>query len=65
MGGDFQDGGVADTLASVPWFLIGVGTMAWSRVANMSVWDRFRRQRGYRHVAVDEDARVLRFEDEE
>lgn len=54
-----------DTIASIPWFLLGVASTAWSHVANMQIWDNLGRQRGYRHVPVDEDARVLRFEDEE
>lgn len=63
--GDFQDGGALDTIASIPWFLLGVASTAWSHVSNMPIWNRFRSQRGYRNVSVDEDARVLRFEDEE
>jgi len=62
---NFQKGDALDTIASIPWFLLGVATTAWSQVSNMPLWDRFRIQSGYRHVPVDEDARVLRFEDEE
>ncbi|KAF8314674.1 Oligoxyloglucan reducing end-specific cellobiohydrolase [Clavulina sp. PMI_390] len=65
LGGDFGDGGVLDTLASVPWFLLGVGATAWSAVVNMPIWDSLRSQRGYRNVPIDEDARVLRFEDDD
>jgi len=62
---DPQTGGPLDIVASIPWFLLGVASTTWSRVSNMPLWDRFRLQRGYRHVPVDEDARVLRFDDEE
>ncbi|KAK7677437.1 vacuolar protein sorting/targeting protein PEP1 [Cerrena zonata] len=62
-----RETGVLDTLASVPWFLIGLAGIAWewvaSRVDTMS--DGFRSRRGYRNLPVDEDAQILRFEDEE
>ena len=63
-------GGVLDTLASVPWYLVGLGGLAWEWVA--SRFDGVRTQYrssgmrgGYRHIPVDEDAQILRFEDEE
>ena len=61
------DSGVLDTIASVPWFLLGVAGFAYEWVASQveSVTARFRPRRGYRHVPVDEDAQILRFEDEE
>lgn len=61
------DGGVWGTIASVPWFLIGLGTVAyeWAGRQFDTYRTRYRTRRGYRHVAVDEDAQVLRFEDEE
>ncbi|TDL26564.1 signal sequence binding protein [Rickenella mellea] len=57
-----------DTLASVPYFIIGVAGIAWERLSSIRL--PFSRRpdysrRGYRHVPVDEDAQVLRFEDEE
>lgn len=72
-GGGFErgrssgDGGVVDTLASVPWFLLGVAGVAWEWATSHveALTARFRPRRGYRHVPVDEDAQILRFEDEE
>ena len=62
-----DDSGAMATLASVPWFLLGLGAIAWERVS--ATWEdstsRFRSQSGYRNVPVDEDAQVLRFADEE
>ena len=58
--------GFFDTLASVPWFIVGVVGIAWEKLQNaLPGSDSFRSRRGYRNVAVDEDAQVLRFEDEE
>ena len=66
-GGGFSDGGFFDTLASVPWFLIGIAGVAWewvvSHVESSSI--NYRTRRGYRDIPVDEDAQILRFEDEE
>ncbi|KAI0630633.1 Oligoxyloglucan reducing end-specific cellobiohydrolase [Trametes polyzona] len=61
------DSGVLDTLASVPWFLLGIAGIAYEWVAEKfdSVAVRLRGRRGYRHLPVDEDAQILRFEDEE
>ncbi|KAF6760894.1 vacuolar protein sorting/targeting protein 10 [Ephemerocybe angulata] len=59
------DAGVLDTLASVPWFVVGIVGIAveWVRErVDSSAW---RARGGYRNVAVDEDAQILRFEDEE
>ncbi|THU94129.1 vacuolar protein sorting/targeting protein 10 [Dendrothele bispora CBS 962.96] len=62
-----SDSGIMATLASVPWFLIGVGGIAYewvvSQFENMS--GSYRARRGYRNVPVDEDAQILRFHDEE
>ncbi|KAI0071571.1 Oligoxyloglucan reducing end-specific cellobiohydrolase [Panus rudis PR-1116 ss-1] len=62
-----NDSGIVSTLASVPWFLLGVAGIAWewvsSRVDTLTVDVRSRS--GYRNVPVDEDAQILRFEDEE
>jgi len=63
----FSDSGALATLASIPWFIIGLAGVAWSYVENLPFvpTSLFRSRRGYRHVPVDEDAQVLRFEDEE
>jgi photosystem II stability/assembly factor-like uncharacterized protein len=59
--------GVLDTLASVPWFLIGLGGIAYEYVASKldSLSMGYRSRRGYRDLPIDEDAQILRFEDEE
>ncbi|EIW75279.1 Oligoxyloglucan reducing end-specific cellobiohydrolase [Coniophora puteana RWD-64-598 SS2] len=61
------DSGALATLASVPYFLIGLAGIAWeytaSRMSNLDL--RIRSRRGYRNIPVDEDAQILRFEDEE
>ena len=56
-----------DTLASVPWFLLGLAGIAWEWVASRfdNLTSGYRARRGYRNVPVDEDAQILRFEDEE
>ncbi|KZO92920.1 Oligoxyloglucan reducing end-specific cellobiohydrolase [Calocera viscosa TUFC12733] len=62
------DAGLVDTIASVPWYLLGLATVALSAVSRIKIpfiGGLFRSRRGYRTVAVDEDAQVLRFEDEE
>jgi hypothetical protein len=61
------DSGVLSTLASVPWFLIGVVGIAWESVTSAfeSLTLNYRTRRGYRNVPVDEDAQILRFQDEE
>ena len=62
-----SDAGFVETLASVPWFVLGVAAVAfeavaeWARSATLSL----RTRRGYRNVPVDEDAQILRFADEE
>ena len=64
----YGDGsGVLDTLASVPWFLIGVLGVAWEQASSAlgSLTAGYRSRRGYRDVPVDEDAQVLHFEDED
>ena len=55
------------TLASVPWAVLGLAGVAWEWIASKfdSVGAQLRPRRGYRHVPVDEDAQILRFEDEE
>ena len=61
------DTGIVATLASVPWFLIGIAGIAWEWVTSNleSIPIGFRTRRGYRDLPVDEDAQILRFEDEE
>jgi len=62
-----EGSGVLATLASVPWFLIGVLGIAWEHVSSSvgSTVAGYRPRRGYRDVPVDEDAQILHFEDEE
>ena len=59
--------GAMATLASVPWFLLGVVGVAWEHASSLfsSVAGEYRSRRGYRDVPVDEDAQILHFEDEE
>ena len=54
-----------DTLASVPWFIVGLAGIAWEWVVSQTDSMGLRSRRGYRDVPVDEDAQILRFEDEE
>jgi hypothetical protein len=63
----FSDSGPVATILSIPWFIVGIAGMAWNYLENLPFMPRalFRSRRGYRHVPVDEDAQVLRFEDEE
>lgn len=53
-----------DTLASVPWFLIGIAGVAAEWVSSTLDRSGIRGRRGYRNVPIDEDAQILRFEDE-
>lgn len=59
------DSGVMDTIASVPWFVIGLAGIAWEWVLSQMDYAGFRSRQGYRDLPVDEDAQILRFEDEE
>ncbi|KZT39018.1 vacuolar protein sorting/targeting protein 10 [Sistotremastrum suecicum HHB10207 ss-3] len=69
----FPDSGPLATIASIPYFIIGVAGVAWNRISNALpripginlTRGGLGAGRGYRSVAVDEDAQVLRFEDEE
>ncbi|KAI0738712.1 Oligoxyloglucan reducing end-specific cellobiohydrolase [Daedaleopsis nitida] len=63
----YSTSGVLDTLASVPWFILGLGAIAYEWIAEQvdSIATRVQGRRGYRNLPVDEDARILRFEDEE
>jgi len=69
--GGGTDTGVLATLASVPWFIVGVGGIAYEWVASRvegvmaGAGGGPGARRGYRNVPVDEDAQILRFEDEE
>jgi hypothetical protein len=58
---------VMATLASVPWFLLGLSGIVFEYIASSleSVSMGYRARRGYRDIPVDEDAQVLHFEDEE
>lgn len=66
----FDDSGPLATIASIPWFVMGVAAAAWSHLEPLVQRLPFMRRRraggrgGYRTVAIDEDAQVLRFEDE-
>jgi hypothetical protein len=62
-----QDSGILATLASVPWFLLGVLGVAWEHASSLfgSATAGYGARRGYRDVPVDEDAQILHFEDEE
>ncbi|KAF5345725.1 hypothetical protein D9757_014966 [Collybiopsis confluens] len=57
------DNGILATLASVPWFLVGLAGIAWEYVA--SNIESLSNLYGYRNLPVDEDGQVLRFEDKE
>ncbi|OCB88754.1 signal sequence binding protein [Sanghuangporus baumii] len=62
----YSQSSALDTLASVPWFIIGVVGIAWEKLtSNLPFTRSFRSRSGYRTVAVDEDAQVLRFADED
>ncbi|KAF7317890.1 Sortilin [Mycena kentingensis (nom. inval.)] len=64
-GGSFgRNGGFLDTLASIPWFLIGIAGVAWEW-ATSRVQTRLPNRRGYRNLPIDEDAQILRFEDDD
>ena len=60
-----HDTGVIATLASVPWFIIGVAGIAYEWVASRVDTYLLDSRRGYRNLPIDEDAQILRFEDEE
>ncbi|KAJ7695034.1 vacuolar protein sorting/targeting protein 10 [Mycena rosella] len=59
-----HSGGAMDTIASIPWFLIGIAGIAWEWTTSR-FQSSFPNRRGYRNLPVDEDAQILRFEDEE
>ena len=59
----YSNSTVIDTLASVTWLIVGVVDIAVERISTAIPWGRNRT--GYRNVAVDEDAQILRFEDED
>lgn len=67
--GGFHGSGsdMLDTIASVPWFLLGLASIAYEYVASNveGLLAGVRPRRGYRDMPVDEDAQILRFEDEE
>ncbi|KAF8196799.1 Oligoxyloglucan reducing end-specific cellobiohydrolase [Mycena galopus ATCC 62051] len=62
--GGRSSSGALDTLASIPWILIGLTGIAWEWTTSR-FRTRFPARRGYRNIPVDEDAQILRFEDEE
>lgn len=53
------------TLQSVPWYLMGLAGIALEWLSSQFDTVARRAQRGYRNVPIDEDAQILRFEDEE
>jgi hypothetical protein len=55
-----------DYLASVPWFIVGVAGVAWEAISSFfeSMNIEYQSRRGYRDLPIDEDAQILRFEDE-
>jgi len=59
------DGGIIDTIASVPWFIVGIAGIAVEWVSSKLDMQAWRARNGYRNVPVDEDAQILRFEDED
>ncbi|KAM6497418.1 Vacuolar protein sorting/targeting protein 10 [Amanita muscaria] len=59
------DSGILATLESVPWFLFGLAGIAWEWVSEQFDSVAMRTRRGYRHVPMEQDAQILRFEDEE
>lgn len=59
------DTGIVATLASVPWFIVGVAGIAWEWVVSHVERLAPGARRGYRNLPIDEDAQVLRFEDED
>jgi len=60
-----NDAGFGAYLASIPWFLMGLAGIAYEGAANLVDSMGFRSRAGYRDLRVDEDAQVLRFEDED
>ncbi|KAJ3513798.1 hypothetical protein NLJ89_g2750 [Agrocybe chaxingu] len=60
-----RDSGALATLASVPWFLIGLAGIVYESVASWLDTHLLGSRRGYRNLPIDEDAQVLRFEDED
>ncbi|KAH9832479.1 Oligoxyloglucan reducing end-specific cellobiohydrolase [Rhodofomes roseus] len=61
------DSGVLDTLASVPYFIMAVLGATWETIVEKfgDATTGMRTRSGYRSVPIDEDAQILRFEDEE
>lgn len=61
----FADSGPLATIASIPYFILGLAGIAWEYVTARVPRLGPRSRRGYRNVPVDEDAQVLHFEDED
>ena len=61
------ESGVLETVASVPYYVLALAGAVWEavveRVADATT--NMRTRSGYRTVPIDEDAQILRFEDEE
>lgn len=63
-----QEASLVDNVASIPWFLLGVAGVAYAYITSIRipyVSEAFESRRGYRNVPIDEDAQVLRFEDDD
>jgi hypothetical protein len=64
----WDEGGILSTLASVPVVVVAVSRGLYARVSSVlpgRSTGRYPTRGGYRTVAVDEDAQVLRFEDDD
>ncbi len=56
--------GIMETLVLMLWFVIGVAGIVWEWTV-LHVGARFWLRRGYRNILINEDAQILRFEDEQ
>lgn len=56
-----------ETIASVPYYALAVAGAVWEAVVGRfaDATTNMRTRGGYRTVPIDEDAQILRFEDEE
>ncbi|EPS94899.1 hypothetical protein FOMPIDRAFT_101305 [Fomitopsis schrenkii] len=61
------DSGMLETIASVPYYALAVAGAVWEAVVGRfaDATTNMRTRGGYRTVPIDEDAQILRFEDEE
>ncbi|CCM05585.1 uncharacterized protein FIBRA_07813 [Fibroporia radiculosa] len=63
----YSDSSLSATIVSIPWYLMGLASMVWEAVSSRlgSATGGMRGRNGYRTVPVDEDAQILRFEDDD